>query len=117
MDSHSGDQTILEMRLSLQQACRLAATATPEALDRCLPLLSEVRLGLERLLRHPPPAYPVLPRLDALRRDLERFAGLMDGAARFHAGWARVRDCRTGGYDARGGPARSAADSRVSVEL
>ncbi len=117
MEIHSGEETILEMRLSLQQACRLAATASPEALDRCLPLLSQVRARLYELVRRPPPAFCALRRLEALRRDLERFARLVEGAARFHAGWARVRDCRTRGYDARGGPAPGGAGSRVSVEL
>jgi len=116
MTNESAGERVAQLRSNLQQACQLAAAGSPRMLDRCRPLLEEVRHGLERLREERPPD-PWLPaRMVTLRRELERFGLLLEGAAEFYGGWQRLRASLTGGYDATGDPVSVETRNRLTLE-
>ncbi len=105
-----------QARGALRQVHELLLAPSPQALDECLPLLEEARARLDQVRQTGSEQAPPLPNFEQLQRDIIRFLMLLENAAGFHAGWTRLRGCLTGGYTARGDPARLEPDRRVSVE-
>jgi hypothetical protein len=92
------------------------------AMEECRQELDAARNLLQPLAISPPSLDPAAQtamrdRARTLRKSLARTQGLLDHAADFYAGWARLRNTLTGGYTAAGAPAEVAAGGgQLSVE-
>lgn len=88
------------------------AAAHVQAASRCLEAL-QGSLGS----RGPGPAPAELAaELVELRRQVARASALLEGAARFHFGWARLLYARACGYTVSGEPAAPGPVRRLSIE-
>jgi len=105
-----------------ERARRLLLFPSTANLDRSRPLLEQACANLEevrRLAGELPPARKreLLAGLTLLRRTGRRAAALLEGAARFRAGWFEALKLATAaGYNQAGEPAPSAPPRTLSVE-
>ena len=101
-----------------ERARRLLLFPSTANLDRSRPLLEQACANLEevrRLAGELPPE--LLAGLTLLRRTGRRAAALLEGAARFRAGWFEALKLATAaGYNQAGEPAPSAPPRTLSVE-
>lgn len=108
------------VRNGIQRSVELVSRPSPQVLTQCIPLLEEATSELRKLTgmsAGPVGQEPdVLQGLLSLRKDLDRLRALLGQAARFHDGWQRVRDTRTGGYAPDGEPRSPGLRKRVLAE-
>ncbi len=103
-------------RASVCEARRLLARPTAKAVEEsaaCIGSAVESFQHVRRSFRGDP---AVAAEVGALRKELALAAALLEGAASFYLGWARLMYTATGGYTVRGEPASPGPARRVSVE-
>lgn len=107
----------------LDRARRSLLEPTPEKLAAVERALEAACAEMERLRDSVAEAPPWDAERDGLRQALRQWrrstallAALLDSAARFHLGWARMLAVTLGGYDASGQPAPLPRASTVSLE-
>lgn len=99
-------------RASLRDARRLLLRPTVSSLEE-----SAARLGAAvDALREYRPGPGADAELAELRKEVSVAAALVEGAAAFYSGWARVLFTAACGYTARGEPAAPGPVRRISVE-
>jgi hypothetical protein len=111
-----GSRHISSARASVREAQRLLVRPTPKSVEEsaasirsAVQSLGQLRNGVRR-----DPA--VTAEIVALRKEIAVAAALLDGAATFYLGWARLLYTAAGGYTASGEPARPGRVRRISVE-
>jgi len=117
-------ERIRAVRLSVDRTIDLLLSPSPAALDRCSEILetagrqlAEFQPLLEQS-RGTAAAFEKASRLEEARKlrwSVVRANRLLDGAAKFHDGWCRLRDSLTAGYTDRGAPAPTPARRRILV--
>lgn len=117
-----GESEIRVAEAAAERARRLLLFPSAANLDRSRPFLEQACGSLEQLRRtlgEGPGArkQELLARLGVLRLTVRRVAALLEGAARFRAGWfAALTAAATGSYTREGEPAPPATPRSVSVE-
>jgi hypothetical protein len=106
---------------AVQEANRLLMDSKPEALEGSAAALQRARRGLRRAvdcynLSNPPAKAGMRAELEELRKGLRGHHLLLEHAAAFYDGWARLRNSLTGGYTAQGEPAPVEPGRRLLIE-
>ena len=100
----------------VDRACELLTSPSAESLDRCSQILEMAGRRLaESEARWGGGDVAVMEGAQRLWTSVRRAARLLDGAARFHLNWSRLRGAMTGGYTERGDPAPVSRGSRISI--
>ncbi|HOL71248.1 MAG TPA: hypothetical protein PLA43_14745 [Bryobacteraceae bacterium] len=99
-------------RASVSDARRLLLRPTVDSLEESAAHL-ETAVGALREYRPEPGAET---ELEELRKEVSLAAALIEGAAAFYSGWARVLFTAACGYTASGEPAVPGPVRRISVE-
>ena len=117
-----GENQLRLAEAAAERARRLLLFPSAANLDRSRPFLEQACAGLEQVRRFAAeqPAErkrELLAGLKGLRRTVRRGAALLEGAARFRAGWFEALQAATvAGYTRSGEPAPSTAPRSLSVE-
>jgi hypothetical protein len=117
-----GESQLRLAEAAAERARRLLLFPSVANLDRSLPFLEQACANLEevRQLAFDQPAarkLELLSGLKVLRRTGHRVAALLEGAARFRAGWFEALKVATAaGYNQAGEPAASTPPRTLSVE-
>ncbi|HUI77679.1 MAG TPA: hypothetical protein VLY24_07170 [Bryobacteraceae bacterium] len=102
-------EQLADAREKLDRACELLLAPSPEALDRCAPLLEAAihRLAACRsIIAAPPRTDPGAPEEGRrLRMAVRKTRRLLESAAAYHHNWLRRAGTMSAGYDNRGEPA------------
>lgn len=120
-DSHAADlERVREAHSSVKEAQRLLLSPTARSMDESAPRLQraiECVRELEASLRpRKKPDQELAAALGALRVEISRANALLEHAAAFYAGWARLLYTAACGYDSRGEAATPGPVRRVSVQ-
>lgn len=124
MDAPEVHEQIRAVRLSVDRTIDLLLSPSPAALDRCSQILEtagrqlakfQPLLGQKRGTRAADEEAKGLEEAKKLRWSVIRASRLLDGAAKFHDGWRRLRDTLTAGYTERGAPAPAPARCRILI--
>jgi hypothetical protein len=117
-----GESQLRLAEAAAQRARRLLLFPSAANLDRSRPLLEQACANLEQVRRlaggqQPASKRELLGGLKVLRRTVGRVAALLEGAARFRAGWFEALKATTAaGYNQAGEPAPSTPPRSLSVE-
>ncbi len=117
-----GESQLRLAEAAAERARRLLLFPSAANLDRSRPFLEQACASLEEVRRfggeQPGERRPeLLARLKGLRRTVRRVAALLEGAARFRAGWFEALKVATAGaYTRAGEPAPSTAPRSLYVE-
>jgi hypothetical protein len=106
-------------RTAVEQVCHLLLTPSAEVLDRCSGILSGVVVNMSAggepvKSRQADPA--ILSELRELQLSVSLAGHLLEGAASFHAGWARILRSMVLEYTPRGDTGSLGGSSRLAVE-
>lgn len=100
------------------QASQLLCSPSPAQLDRCATLLQAAVTRLEEwraLQSTRSGAARALQEALRLRAATLHAGGLLESAARYHAGWSRLMDAMSAGYAPGGAPAAVARPARLCL--
>jgi hypothetical protein len=117
-----GESQLRLAQASAERARRLLLFPSAANLDRSRPFVEQACANLEQVRRlagelPPPRKRELLAGLTVLRRTGRRITALLEGAARFRAGWFETLQIATAaGYNQAGEPAPSAPPRSLSVE-
>jgi hypothetical protein len=110
-------ERLAQARSEVEQVRRLLLDPTPAAVAQCAGHLAEAAGALGALQRDLPEGqtWRLKPDLRSLRRELDRAGKLLEGAAAWQAGWARIV-ASAGGYTQSGELPELTAQGRLSVQ-
>lgn len=103
-------------RASVRQARQLLARPTAKSVEESAACIDSAVQSFQRFRRDFRRDPAVAAEVRALSKELALAAALLEGAASFYLGWARLLYTAAGGYTARGEPASPGPVQRVSVE-
>jgi hypothetical protein len=110
--------SLRKARLELEQVCRMLLRPSPEILEACEERLAKVAKEIEAsrpLWREARNDIQVVGEARSVKRALQRVRRLLDTAARFHAGWRRIRAGMSGQYQSDGSLPEIRCRARIFV--
>jgi hypothetical protein len=113
---------VRQAQASVREARRLLAAGSAKTLEEAAPHIQVASRCLEMLegaLRSRgarPVASELAAELGDVRKEVARATALLEGAARFHFGWARLLYAAACGYTACGQPAAPGPVRRLLIE-